>query len=209
MGPALDHPWHRHRPGRRRHLDLWRKGHGRTSCVQPGHPVDATAFCCHPAGALRLRQKRRWALSSFRNMSQRSPGSSPRSSWFSISSCSTIRSSADACSGLVPSPDDRLGAVMLVTEHADACRIQHELPAVLGRQRQPAGGEHPQEMGAGEDQHRTVNLADFPDDPVGPRSGIHCCLAPRASVPEQLPAGTLSQDLFRRQALIGAIIPFG
>ncbi len=98
---------------------------------------------------------------------------------------------------------------MLVTEHADAGRIQHKPPAVPGRQAEPAGGEHPQEMGAGEDQHRTVNLADLPDDPAGPLSGIRRRLAPWAAVPKQLPAGTLGKDLFRRQALVSAVIPFG
>jgi hypothetical protein len=56
----------------------------------------------------------------------------------------------------IPPPDHRLRQIVLVSEHADACRVQNETRAVFRRQAEPAGGEDAQEMRAGEDQDRVL-----------------------------------------------------
>ena len=54
-----------------------------------------------------------------------------------------------------------------------------------------------------------VNSADPGDDPIHPRTHLLWHFAARATVAENQPVGRLLVDLFGRQPLVFAVVPFG
>src|SRR5262249_56453149 len=70
---------------------------------------------------------------------------------------------------VVPQADDRLvSAVMLESEYAHTRGAAEEIPPGPRRQPEPAGGDHADDVPAGERQLVAVDAAHRGDEPVGP-----------------------------------------
>src|SRR5262245_53188610 len=109
---------------------------------------------------------------------------------------------------LVPQADDRLRQVVLVPHRTEAGRSEHEVLARPRLQPEPACGEHPEKVSAGEEQHVTSDGPHTLRHPIGPRSDLIRRFPSWAAVAEQLPAGALDVDLGAGAAFVRAVVPF-
>src|SRR6516162_9584841 len=108
----------------------------------------------------------------------------------------------------VPQLDCRRGQVVFIAQRAQARGAQQEVPAARRVETEPAGGEHPQEMPARENQYLALDRAHPAHEAVGACADLIWRLSSRATVAEQLPVRALCVDLSRAAALILAVVPF-
>ena len=78
-------------------------------------------------------------------------------------------------------------------EHADCPGPQDEEPAGHGRQPEPAGGQHPEEVAVGDAERVALEGSRPLDHPVGPPAHVRQPLAPGHPVVPQVPAGSSSR----------------
>src|SRR5229473_4428211 len=109
---------------------------------------------------------------------------------------------------VVPSPDGRLGKVVLVAEEAEARGAEREIAPSRRFEAEPAGGDHAQDMGARKHQDIAADGAHAADDAIGPCADLVRSFPTRATVAEQLPIRALPEDLGGAAAFILAIVPF-
>src|SRR6266851_1892937 len=108
---------------------------------------------------------------------------------------------------VVPSPDGRLGKVVLVAEEAEARGGEREIAPSRRFEAEPTGGEHAQDMGARKYQDIAADGAHAADDAIGPCPDLVRSFPARATVAEQLPVRALREDLGGAAAFILAIVP--
>src|SRR5262245_38509548 len=76
-------------------------------------------------------------------------------------------------SDVVPQADDRfVSAVVLEAEHADTGGAAEEKPPGAGREPEPTGRDHPDDVGAGECQDVALDAAYAGDEAVGPGGDV-------------------------------------
>src|SRR5262245_39797424 len=107
----------------------------------------------------------------------------------------------------VPQPDRRLRAIVLVAEHREARRPEHEQAGAGGLEPEPARGERAQEVSAREEQHVAVDRAKPRDHAVGARADLGRGFAAGAAVAEEPPVGALCVDLGAGATLVAAVVP--
>ena len=116
---------------------------------------------------------------------------------------------------------------MLITQRPHPTRL-HDKVALTQRHADPADRKRPQNMSVAHDQHVTINrlplrlpdhrrvvfLPDLADEFVDARDDVRGRLAARAAVGPDVPGrgdavgGALGADLRRRDAFVGAVVPF-
>ena len=87
--------------------------------------------------------------------------------------------------------------------------VEREARAVLGRQLEPAGGEHAQDVAVGEERDVAAGGQRAGDHAVGALAGLRERLAAGRAVAPQRPAGPLLADLGRRAPLVVAVVDLG
>src|SRR5215471_12488415 len=96
---------------------------------------------------------------------------------------------------VIPQADHRLRWTVFIRQRAQAGRAQQKIPGGLWLETKPPGGQDPEEVGAGEQQHRDFHGPDAADDAVCPSADLRKRFSARESVPEWLPAGTLRSNV--------------
>src|SRR6185369_16025832 len=109
---------------------------------------------------------------------------------------------------VIPQADHGPGEVVFISQCAQTGGAQHERPRVCRRfDTNPAGGQYPNEVSAGEKQHVTLHRAHAAYYAVRPSCRLLWRLTPRATVAEKLPVRAIRANLGRGETLILAIVP--
>src|SRR5262249_10230987 len=109
---------------------------------------------------------------------------------------------------VVPQADDGfLTAIVLEAEYSDTGWAAKEIASGGWRQTEPAGRDHPGDVGAGEGQDVTLDGTYTGDEPGGASGKIKWRFALGAAVAEHFPAGPFLQDLPGQLPLQTAVIP--
>src|SRR5205823_3286490 len=111
-------------------------------------------------------------------------------------------------SGIVPQLDHRLGQAVFVSEHTQACCVQHENSPGGGFEPKPAGREHAQKMSARKNQNIAFDPSHTAHNVIGPGANLVRRFAPGASVAEEKPIRALRANLFRSETSVIAVVPF-
>ena len=98
---------------------------------------------------------------------------------------------------------------MLIAEDTYAGRVQHHQRAIVCRQAQPPRGKNPHDVRAGENQQVTGAVPQFGDDSIRAGAHVRRGFAGWTTIAKQPPARVGDDDLLRRRAFVGALVPFG
>src|SRR5438093_1333493 len=109
---------------------------------------------------------------------------------------------------VVPEPDHRLIAGMLVAQDAERRSAQEQEPAVGRGQPEPASAQDPEEVAVSKEENGADDRPQAGYDAIGPGTDCLDRLAPRTTIAEEVPTGPLVADVGRRPALVLAVVPF-
>src|SRR5437660_2566033 len=93
----------------------------------------------------------------------------------------------------VPPADD--GGLPLPAQHAHGARVEREQRAVAGPQAEPAGGQHPEDVPVGHEQHVTTGGPHPLEYAVDPTADVVGPLAAGPAVAPQRPVRPLAPDV--------------
>src|SRR4051812_42463321 len=96
---------------------------------------------------------------------------------------------------------------MLVSEDADAGRLQHEQRAGSRTQSQPACRQHTQEMTAGKQQHVLADRSNASYHAVRARPDLVGTFSAGTAMTKQAPVRPLRADLRRSQSFVVPVVP--
>ncbi len=110
--------------------------------------------------------------------------------------------------GIVPQPDDRLvAAVMLEAEHAHAGGAAEKYTPGRRRQTAPAGRDHSYDVAARECQHVAIDTVYSGDEAFSAHCHVFGRFTARAAITIEFPAGLLFQDVAGQLSLEAAVVP--
>src|SRR5262245_6920272 len=110
---------------------------------------------------------------------------------------------------LVPQPDDRLVAVVVFkAEFAHAGRFAEEAAACPRGQAEPAGGDHADDVAAGEGQYIAAEVTHLLDESISAAGDVLGGFAVGAAIAKEFPAGPIPDNVAGQLPFVDPVIPF-